>query len=901
MGFSKVLCIAILIVSERGKVMAGKNYVYLFEEGDSGMKELLGSKGAILAGMTNMGLPVPPGLVITTEACRQFHSLGGKLPPGLEEEVREKICALEIKTGKKFGDAENPLLVSIRSSTPVFLPGIADTVLNLGINRQIADGLAALSGSRGFALDCLLRFIYMFGDVVLGMDHLKFDGILKAFLKRPGGPGDNLDTAELEKAVDAFMKLIIKETGLSLTPDPWEQLFGAVRAVLGSWNSRRAVLYRKINRIPDTLGAAVIVQSMVYGNMGGDCGTGVAFTRNPTTGARELYGEFTANTQGEDMVISDAAPSPIEILKTSMPGVYSQFIEAARILEINRLNMQHVDFVIQRGQLYLLYTRNGKRTTQAAIKIAVDMANSGLISQEEAVGRVDTAQVDQLLHKRIKPSSKLKIIALGLAASPGAASGKVVFDSGEAERAGQQGENLILVRTETMPDDINGMMASRGILTSRGGMASHAAVVARGMGKPCVCGCEALHVDYNAGEFSVGRLTVKKGDYISIDGSTGQVILGQAPIVDPELSEEFGVLLQWCDKIRTLEVRANADTPADAEKARKFGAEGIGLARTEHMFMARDRLPMVRKMIMSSTPEERDGVLEKLLAMQREDFYRIFKAMQGFPVTIRLLDPPLHEFLPSSEDLAVETARMRISGAPREELKQSEDLLRRVRSLSEFNPMLGHRGCRLGITHPEIYSVQARAIFEACAQLVKEGCSALPEVEIPLVMDVSEFVYIKKLIAGVSGQVMSEAGISFRYTIGTMIELPRAALLADELAGEAEFFSFGTNDLTQTTLGFSRDDAEGKFLGDYLDKKILDHNPFEVIDRRGVGKLMKMAVELGRSTRPGIIIGICGEQGGDPGSIEFCHSIGLDYVSCSPFRVPKARLAAAQAAIRNKL
>ncbi len=875
--------------------MADTKFLYLFEEGKSDMKNLLGVKGANLAGMTNIGLPVPPGLVITTGACREFVFGGGRFPPGMEGQVKQGLKFLESKTGKKFGGVEKPLLVSIRSGTPVFVPGIADTVLNLGMNDEIAGGMAAGPGGRRFALDCYLRFLYMFSEVVFACDHRKFDSVLRAGAGKKGG----LSAGDLEEAVQSLKKLIEMETGRPFPQDPEDQLFMAIKSAFSSWESRRAKLYRKINGIPDSLGTAVIVQAMAFGNMGPDCGAGTAFTRNPTTGAQELFGEYMPNTQGDDVVTVDTSPRPVESLKTEMPGVYDQFLEAGRLLERHYLNMQHVDFVIERGRLHILHTRNGRRTIRAAIKIAVDMANSGLISREEAVSRVDAAQVDQLLHRRIKPSPGLKVIALGLPASPGAASGKVFFNPGEAEKASQQGDSVILVRNETVPDDLSGIIAARGILASRGGMASHAAVVARAMGKPCVCGCEALDIDYTGGLFTVGRLTVKKGDFISIDGSTGQVILGKAPIVDPDLSEEFSEILRWCDGIRTLGVRANADTPEDAEKARKFGAEGIGLARTEHMFMAGDRLPVAREMIMASTAEERHGALNKLLTIQRDDFYRIFKAMRGFPVTIRLLDPPLHEFLPNSEDLAVEVTRLRFAGGPPGELKAKEDLLRRVRRLSEFNPMLGHRGCRLGITYPEIYATQLRAIFEACADLTAEGCEVLPEVEIPLVMDAGEMAYLKEIVHRAAREVMSETGTSFRYLIGTMIELPRAALLADELAAEADFFSFGTNDLTQSTLGFSRDDAEGKFMNAYLDKKILDHNPFQVLDRKGVGKLMRMAVELGRQTKPDLIIGICGEHGGDPQSIEFCHQLNLDYVSCSPYRVPKARLAAAQAAIRQ--
>ena len=879
--------------------MADQKYVYLLDEGRSELKKLLGLKGANLAAMAGIGLPVPPGLIVTTEACLDYHAGGGRWPAGFEEQLGKALQAIEAKTGKGFGRIENPLLFSVRSSTPVFMPGITDTLLNLGLNEKLAAGLAAGPGGRHFALDCLIRFLYMFSEAVLGLDLRSFDDALRSRWEKNRGAA-SLPTGDLEELALAFEQIIASQSGKPFPQDPLDQLFAAIGAVFDSWDGRRARLYRKLNKIPDHWGAAVIIQAMVFGNQGPDSGSGVAFTRNPTSGANELYGEFIVNSQGDDAATGDNTSIPLESLKTSMPGVYRQFLEAAAALEGHYLNMLHLNFVIQSGRLYILNTRAGKRTILAAVKIAADLAESGLISHEEAVMRVDCAQVDQLLHRRVKPSHRLKVIALGLAASPGAASGRVFFDAAEAERISLQGERVILVRTETMPDDLNGIIASGGVVTSRGGMASHAAVIARSMGKPCVCGCEALAVDYGAQQFSVGRLTVKKGEYISIDGATGQVILGEAPIVDPELSEEFSHLLDWADQIRTLEVRANADTPRDAEKAAKFGARGVGLARTENMFIARDRLPLVREMILASTPAERAAALEKLLPVQREDFYQIFRAMEGFPVTIRLLDPPLHEFLPSSEELAVEVARLKIAGSPEGDLKGREELLRKVRSLSEFNPMLGHRGCRLGISHPEIYAMQVRAIFEACARLTAEGCSVLPEVEIPLVMEARELDYLKGLVDQVAGEVQAEAGVSFRYLIGTMIELPRAALLADDLAARSDFFSFGTNDLTQTTLGFSRDDAEGKFMQHYLDKKIFAHNPFEVLDRKGVGKLMEMAVQLGRQVRPGLIVGICGEHGGDPRSIEFSQQIGLDYVSCSPYRVPKARLAAAQAAIRHQ-
>jgi pyruvate,orthophosphate dikinase len=880
--------------------MVNHKWVYTFEEGRADMKDLLGGKGANLAEMTNIGLPVPPGIIITTEACNQFYVENRQFPPGMEEQVKEKIKTLEEKTGKRFGDPENPLLVSVRSGAPISMPGMMDTVLNLGLNDETVQGLARAAGDRRFAMDCYRRFLNMFGDVVLGIEHAKFERVLETHKEHCGVSYDNQLTAEQwQYVVDEYKKIIERETGSPFPQDPMEQLFKAVYAVFNSWNNDRAIVYRKVNKIADTLGTAVNVQVMVFGNLGNDCGTGVAFTRNPSTGASELYGEYLINAQGEDVVAGIRTPQPIATLQEEMPDVYRQFAETCNLLEKHYKNMQDIEFTIERGKLYMLQTRNGKRTAQAAIKIAVDMVNEGLISREEAIMRVEPAHLDHLLHRRIDPNAALEVIAKGLPASPGAASGKVVFDADEAEKMGLEGQKVILVRTETTPDDIHGIVQAQGILTSRGGMTSHAAVVARGMGKPCVCGCEAIRIDYDKEEFLVGGLTVKKGDVLSIDGATGQVMLGEVPMIDPELSSEFQQLLEWADEIRALGVRANADTPADAAKAREFGAEGIGLTRTEHMFMAQDRLPIVQEMILATTEEERQQALDKLLPMQEEDFYGILKAMEGLPVTIRLLDPPLHEFLPNAEELMVEITTLRLTGGDAGELQKKEELLRKVRALSEFNPMLGHRGCRLGITFPEVYAMQARAIFQAVVRLVREGCQVIPEVEIPLVIEQNELAFLREVVEKVAGDVMRETGVRFEYTVGTMIEVPRAALLADEIARVADFFSFGTNDLTQTTLGFSRDDAEGKFLNEYVEKKVLKDNPFVVLDRKGVGKLMQMAVQAGRSVKPDLLVGICGEHGGEPSSIEFCHLTGLNYVSCSPFRVPIARLAAAQAKVKN--
>jgi len=704
----------------------------------------------------------------------------------------------------------------------------------------------------------------------------------------------------VKEMVKRFKDLYKSVKGEDFPSDAKTQLLAAVEAVFSSWNNPRAIVYRRMNDIPGDWGTAVNVQAMVFGNMGDDCGTGVAFTRNPSTGEKKLYGEYLINAQGEDVVAGIRTPLPISSLEQDMPIVYQQFVSISQLLEKHYRDMQDIEFTVERGKLYILQTRNGKRTAAAAIKIAVDMVHEGLITKEEAMLRVDAKQINQVLHPRIDTTVKLDVIATGLPASPGAASGSVVFDADEAEKLGKEGQKVILVRTETTPDDIHGLVMSQGVLTSRGGMTSHAAVVARGMGKPAVCGCEGIKIDYQQKLFTVGAYTLKEGDVISIDGSTGHVMLGQVPTLAPELGGDFAEFLGWADEIRTLGVRANADTPEDAKKAREFGAAGIGLTRTEHMFMQQERLPFVQQMIMAETAEERQKALDKLLEFQQEDFYGILKEMEGYPVCIRLLDPPLHEFLPNREELLVEITRLKCTGGDPALIKEKETLLKKVESLHEFNPMLGHRGCRLGITYPEIYAMQARAIFQATAQLTKEGVKAIPEVEIPLVIHVNELAFLRNQTIEIAEQVMAETGVKFEYTVGTMIEVPRAALTADEVAREADFFSFGTNDLTQTTFGFSRDDAEGKFLQHYIDRKVLKENPFVTIDPYSVGKLMDMAVKLGRSTKPGLLIGICGEHGGDPESIEICYKLGLDFVSCSAFRVPIARLAAAQAAIKHQ-
>ncbi len=873
-------------------------YVYLFNEGRADMRALLGGKGAGLAEMSNIGLPVPPGLTITTECCTAYYQEGKKLPAGLMEEVYVNLAVVEKKVGKLFGDSADPLLVSVRSGAMFSMPGMMDTILNLGLTEQTVKGLAAKTDNLRFAYDAYRRFISMFGDVVLEIPKSEFEHLLEAQKKAFGAKFDQeLSADALRGLIDKYKAMVKAKIGKDFPEDPREQLMMAIEAVFRSWNNDRAIIYRNLNKISHDLGTAVNVQSMVFGNMGNDCGTGVAFTRNPSTGEKALYGEYLTNAQGEDVVAGIRTPQPIAKLKDEMPEVFKQFVTTAELLEKHYKNMQDIEFTIERGKLYMLQTRNGKRTAQAGIKVAYDMVNEGLVTKSEAILLVEPAQLDKLLHRQIDPAAKLDVIAKGLPASPGAASGKVVFSADDADHQAKSGERVLLVSTETTPDDIHGMIAAQGILTSRGGMTSHAAVVARGMGKPCVCGCEAIKVDADNKRFTVGTLTVKEGDLVSIDGATGSVILGTVPMVEPKMSDEFLTFLGWADELKRLGIRANADTPEDAAKAREFGAHGIGLTRTEHMFMGHDRLPHVQAMILAESEEERRAALKHLLPMQEGDFYGILKAMQGYPVCIRLLDPPLHEFLPDMTELMVEIAEMRCTGKSAKELEPKEALLKKVKSLHEFNPMLGHRGCRLGITFPEVYEMQMQAIFNAAARLTKEGVKVLPEVEIPLTIDASEMKFFKGRIDTIAAEVMAAFKVTFHYTSGTMIELPRAALLAEELAEVSEFFSFGTNDLTQTTLGFSRDDAEGKFLTHYLDKKILKENPFIVIDRKGVGKLMKMAVENGRKTRPNLLVGICGEHGGEPNSVEFCHMIGLDFVSCSPFRVPIARLAAAQAAV----
>ncbi|MDR1616699.1 MAG: pyruvate, phosphate dikinase [Syntrophomonadaceae bacterium] len=880
--------------------MSKHKYVFLFEEGNADMRLLLGGKGANLAEMTRIGLPVPPGFTITAEACNAYLAAQEQFQKEIMEQAYESLFILEKKTGKVFGDKSNPLLVSVRSGAAVSMPGMMDTILNLGLNDDSVQGLKDLTGNDRFAQDCYRRFIQMFSNVVLGIEHNLFEEVVEKYKRRLNVIFDyEIPAEELKLIINDYKKLVKKEMGFDFPQDVREQLVRAIQAVFTSWNNNRAIIYRRLNKIDDALGTAVNIQCMAFGNMGDDSGTGVAFTRNPSNGVKELYGEFLVNAQGEDVVAGIRTPMPIARLKEKLPEVYQQFIDTCSVLEKHYQDLQDIEFTVEKGTLYMLQTRNGKRTARAAVKVAVDMVAEGLISRREALLRVDAESINTLLHRQIDNSIELNAIAVGLPASPGAACGKAVFDANLAERLGQNGEKVVMVRNETTPDDIHGIIYAEGVLTARGGMTSHAAVVARGMGKPCVCGCEGINIDYNNRVFTANGVVVKEGDIISIDGATGKVMQGEVALIEPTFSYEFETLLKWADEAKRLQVRANADTPEDAVKARELGAEGIGLCRTEHMFMAQERLPHVQEMILAENVEERQRALEKLLPFQRKDFYEILKAMSPLPVTIRLLDPPLHEFLPDRESLFLQVYDKKQRNILDNELFQQEEMLKKIDNLSEANPMLGHRGCRLGLSYPEIYRMQARAIFEAAAQLKQENVKTFAEVEIPLVMDVGELQFLKNEIFAVYETIKKELGVELDFALGTMIELPRACLVTEEIAEQAEFFSFGTNDLTQTTLGFSRDDAEGKFIPVYLEKKIMKDNPFAVLDRKGVGSLMKMAIAGARKARPGVMMGICGEHGGEPDSIEFCHQIGLDYVSCSPYRIPIARLSAAQAAINN--
>ena len=868
-------------------------YVYLFKEGNASMRELLGGKGANLAEMTNLGLPIPQGFTVTTEACTQYYEDGEVISKEIEDQIFEALSKLEEISGKKFGDKENPLLVSVRSGARASMPGMMDTILNLGLNDEVAKSIAAKN--ERFAYDSYRRFIQMFSDVVMEIPKPLFEKEIDIMKEKKGVKLDTELTAEdLKELVTIFKGIYLKEHGSEFPSNPTEQLKEAVKAVFRSWNNPRAITYRRLNDIPGDWGTAVNVQEMVFGNMGDDCGTGVAFPRHPATGENKLFGEYLMNAQGEDVVAGIRTPEPIAKLEQTNKKAFDDFVMFANKLEKHYRDMQDMEFTIERGKLFFLQTRNGKRTANAALKIAVDLVNEGMITEKEAVLRVEPNQLDQLLHPNFD-SEKLKAakpIAKGLAASPGAATGKVIFTADKAVEMHEAGEkDLILVRLETSPEDIDGMNVCHGILTVRGGMTSHAAVVARGMGTCCVAGCGELVVNEEEKYFTDPQGNkYHEGDYISLDGSTGNVYGEKIDTVDATVSGDFAKLMGWADQYRQMEVRTNADTPKDAEVAYKFGAQGIGLCRTEHMFFAPDRIAAIREMIVSKTPEQRAKALEKILPMQRGDFEGLFKAMKGYPVTIRLLDPPLHEFLPhDDEDIEALAKEM---GITFEELKNV------VEGLHEFNPMMGHRGCRLDVTYPEIGEMQAKAIIQAAINVNKEGMNVVPEIMIPLVGEVKELKYVKDIIVKAADEEIKKAGVNLKYKVGTMIEIPRAALTADEIAKEAEFFSFGTNDLTQMTFGFSRDDA-GKFLNAYYDKKIYESDPFAKLDQKGVGKLVKMAVDLGKQTRPDIHLGICGEHGGNPPTVEFCHNIGLTYVSCSPFRVPIARLAAAQAAIKN--
>jgi len=892
-----------------------EKYVYKFgggsADGRADMKNLLGGKGANLAEMASLGIPVPAGFTITTEMCTVYYKMDRNYPPELKEQVKDGVAHIEKVMGKKFGDTKNPLLLSVRSGARVSMPGMMDTVLNLGLNDETVKGLIEVSGSDRFAYDSYRRFVQMYGDVVLGLkpeskeEEDPFEVVIDAKKKEVGAKLDtDLSTDDLKDLVVKFKQLIKDKKGIDFPEDPEEQLWGAINAVFGSWMGARAITYRRINGIPSDWGTAVNVQSMVFGNMGEDCATGVAFTRDPATGENRFYGEYLVNAQGEDVVAGTRTPQPVNdssvtgegqvTLHSLMPEAYQVLEDIYNKLEQHYKDMQDIEFTIEKGKLWMLQTRTGKRTVQAALKIAVDMVDEGLIDSDTAVTRIAPEQLDQLLHPMFDPAAKesAEVLGKGLPASPGAATGKVVFHAADAEELAEKGEDVILVRIETSPEDIGGMNAAKGILTARGGRTSHAAVVARGMGKCCVAGCDDIVINYAKAEFVAGSEVIKAGDWISLDGTTGEVLKGKIETRDPEISGDFATYMKWADAARRLKVRTNADTPADARKAVEMGAEGIGLCRTEHMFFEGDRIKAVREMILADDEAGRRKALAKLEPMQKGDFVGIFEAMGDRPVTIRLLDPPLHEFLPHEADQQQEMAK---------EMGVDVDTIKsKVDSLHEFNPMLGHRGCRLGVTYPEIYEMQVRAIFSAAVDCHRKDLKVIPEVMIPLVGTLKEFSILREMTVRVAEETKKESGVDFQYLVGTMIEIPRAALTADEIAGEAEFFSFGTNDLTQMTFGFSRDDA-GKFLKVYVDDGILPADPFLTLDQTGVGQLVEMSITKGRSARPKLKIGICGEHGGDPESVKFCHRVGMDYVSCSPFRVPIARLAAAQAVIEEKM
>lgn len=872
-----------------------KKYVYLFSEGDSSMKNLLGGKGVNLCEMTKIGVPVPQGFIVSTEACNQYYEDGKNLATSIEQEIYETMTKLESITGKQFGGKNNPLLVSVRSGARVSMPGMMDTILNLGLNDEVVEVISKSTNNERFAYDSYRRFIQMFSDVVMGIEKKSFEHLMDQMKEKKGVKLDTeLDANDLKELVKQFKEYYKKEKGEEFPSDPKKQLIEAVVAVFRSWNNPRAIVYRRMNDYPSSWGTAVNVQEMVFGNKGEQSGTGVAFSRNPSTGENKIFAEYLMNAQGEDVVAGIRTPEPIETLEKRNPAIYKEFMDIVEKLEKHYKDMQDMEFTIEEGKLYFLQTRNGKRTAQAALKIAVDLVEEKLINKEEAILKVEPKQLDTLLHPTFDPQviKNSTPITKGLPASPGAATGKIAFTAQEAKERAANGEQVVLVRLETSPEDIEGMVAAQGVLTVRGGMTSHAAVVARGMGTCCVAGCGDIKIDEEAKTLEVNGKTYTANDYISIDGSTGNVYGEQIKTVAPEISGYFETFMTWADEIRKLRVRTNADTPKDAEQAIKFGAEGIGLCRTEHMFFEADRIPVVREMIVSKTKEQRRAALEKLLPMQRKDFEGLYEAMQGHPVTIRFLDPPLHEFLPHKDEEIKELAKE--MGLTFEELKST------VEDLHEFNPMMGHRGCRLSVSYPEIAEMQTRAVIEAAINVNKnKGLNVIPEIMIPLVGEIKELKYVKDVVVKTAEKVMEEKGVKLEYMVGTMIEIPRAALTADEIAKEAEFFSFGTNDLTQMTFGFSRDDA-ARFLADYYDKQIYESDPFARIDETGVGQLVQIAVEKGKKTRPNIKLGICGEHGGDPSSIEFCHNVGLNYVSCSPFRVPVARLAAAQAQVKNK-
>ncbi|MFE6797787.1 pyruvate, phosphate dikinase [Paenibacillus chitinolyticus] len=878
-----------------------KQWLMHFYEGNQSLAGLLGGKGANLAEMTRAGLAVPPGFTLTTEACRAYY-IESRLPDGLLAEVREAMAELEQSKGQRFGDAASPLLVSVRSGSVTSMPGMMDTILNLGLNDDTVEGLAAATKNPRFAYDCYRRLIQMFGSVVFGIEGAWFEKKLHALKQAAGTESDqDIQAQDWQELIGTYKALILKRAGVPFPQDVYEQLRLAVEAVFRSWNNQRAQIYRRLNGIPDEQGTAVNIQAMVFGNLNEESGTGVVFTRNPSTGERVLFGEYLTNAQGEDVVAGVRTPQPIAKLAGDMPVVYEKLVGMAELLERHYRDMQDIEFTVENGTLYMLQTRNGKRTAQAAMRIAVELVQAGILTKEEALLRVEPSHLDQLLHPSLDESEAPAALATGLPASPGAACGQAVFTADEADAWARAGKAVILVRTETTPEDIHGVLAARGVLTSRGGMTSHAAVVARGMGKPCVCGCELLAIDSEEKQASIGGTAIREGDWLTIDGATGRVMIGEVPLKEADMSAELQLMLEWADDVRQMKVYANADNPEDAAKARSFGAEGVGLCRTEHMFLSPQRLPIVQEMILADSDAARGAALEKLLPVQQEDFDAIFRAMAGLPVTIRLLDPPLHEFLPNLEELVARHAQLtaaRSGASGRDaELQKLEFLIRKVRGLHEVNPMLGQRGCRLGILFPEIYSMQIEAIFGAALACLNDGVDVSPEIMIPLVGHANELRIMRGLVDEVADSMLGDLRAQVNYRVGTMIEVPRAALTAPQIVQHADFFSFGTNDLTQMTFGYSRDDAEGKFLTHYVDSKLLPDNPFQVLDRDGVGQLIELAVTRARAAKPKLKTGVCGEHGGDPKSIRFCRETGLDYVSCSPYRVPLARIAAAQAEI----